>query len=218
MKRIALVVLLLVTVVWGADPPVRREAIEWCDAWLPHMNEQDLPRVLLIGDSITRGYYTVVEQNLKSNAYVARVTTSKAVGDPALLAEIAAFIGQVKFDVVHFNVGMHGWAYSEDEYRQHFPALVQAIRRGAPGARLIWGSTTPIRKDRPPGATNARIEARNGIAREIARVERIPINDLHSLMAGRGGLHSDDFHFNKEGNDLMGAQVAAEVAKLLPAR
>ena len=38
----------------AADPPVPRESIEWTDAWMPHLKEHDLPRVLLIGDSITR--------------------------------------------------------------------------------------------------------------------------------------------------------------------
>ena len=32
------------------------ESIEWCDIWTSHANETNLPCVLLIGDSITRGY------------------------------------------------------------------------------------------------------------------------------------------------------------------
>ena len=87
--RYLIPVLLLSSVsVWADERPVRREAIEWCDAWMPHMNDRDLPRVVLIGDSITRGYYPAVEQNLAGKAYVARITTSKAIGDPALLAEL----------------------------------------------------------------------------------------------------------------------------------
>ncbi|MFX3891450.1 hypothetical protein ACJBV1_11045, partial [Streptococcus suis] len=35
-------------------PPSGRESIEWCDIWISHANETNLPRVLLIGDSITR--------------------------------------------------------------------------------------------------------------------------------------------------------------------
>jgi len=34
----------------GAAPPAR-ESIEWCDIWISHANETNLPRVLLIGDS-----------------------------------------------------------------------------------------------------------------------------------------------------------------------
>jgi hypothetical protein len=47
---------------WAAEPPrsppgARRESIEWLDVWVPGNEVKGLPRVLLIGDSITRGYY-----------------------------------------------------------------------------------------------------------------------------------------------------------------
>ena len=115
------------------------------------MNRSDLPRVLLIGDSITRAYFKGVEQNLRGKAYCARIATSKAIGDPALTAELHIFLNEAKFDVVHFNIGMHGWAYSEDEYRKHLPELLKVVRKDAPAAKLIWASTTLVRKDREPG-------------------------------------------------------------------
>ena len=216
MRYLVPVLLLSSASAWAEERPVRREAIEWCDAWMPHMNDRDLPRVVLIGDSITRGYYPAVEQNLAGKAYVARITTSKAIGDPALLAELATFLTQVRFDVVHFNIGMHGWAYSEAEYREQFPALVAAIRKAAPEAKLIWASTTPVRKDRPTGASNERIQARNRIARAFAESQSVPVNDLHALMEPHGDLHTDDVHFSKEGSALMAGQVAEAVAKALP--
>jgi Asp-tRNA(Asn)/Glu-tRNA(Gln) amidotransferase A subunit family amidase/lysophospholipase L1-like esterase len=193
---------------------VHRESIEWTDAWMPNMNDKALPRVLLIGDSITRGYYAAVEEKLKGKAYVARYTTSKAIGDPALLAEIATFAQQAKFEAVHFNIGMHGWAYSEAEYQRHFPALIAAIREAAPGAKLIWASTTPVRKDRNPGPDNQRIAERNRIAREAAA--GLVQDDLHALMSAHGDMHSDDVHFTKEGSALMADQVAATIEKALP--
>lgn len=69
--------------------PVVREDTEWLDVWLPNTNSHDLPRVLLIGDSITRGYGPQVEADLKGKAYVGRMATSKSLGDPALLEEVA---------------------------------------------------------------------------------------------------------------------------------
>jgi len=203
---------------FAQDSPIRRERIEWCDAWMPNMNDHDLPRVVLIGDSITRGYYPFVEQILNGKAYVARITTSKAVGDPALLDELATFLRQARFDVVHFNIGMHGWAYSEDEYRRNFPALVAAIGKHAPQAKLIWASTTPIGSDTESGARNDRIVRRNSIAGDLALAQGIPIDDLHALMAPHAAMHSGNVHFNKEGSALMAEQVAREVSKLLPPR
>ncbi len=45
-----------------AYPPSARESIEWCDIWLSHAHEANLPRAFLIGDSITRAYYPDVER------------------------------------------------------------------------------------------------------------------------------------------------------------
>ena len=91
----------------------KRESIEWLDLWMPKTNEEGLPRVLLIGNSITRQYYPEVEKQLEEKAFVARLSTSKSLGDPGLLQEIALALGYHQFDVVHFNNGMHGWEYSE---------------------------------------------------------------------------------------------------------
>ncbi len=59
-------------------PHIAREAIEWCNIWIPDANETKPPRVLLIGDSITGGYGPKVEEALKGKASVARLTTSKS--------------------------------------------------------------------------------------------------------------------------------------------
>ncbi len=194
---------------------VKREAIEWTDVWMPHSNDHDLPRVLLIGDSIARAYFAGVEENLKGKAYVARIATSKAIGDPALVAELEVFMKQAEFDVVHFNIGMHGWAYSEQQYREGWPALLAVIRRSAPKAKLIWASTTPVRKDREGGATNERIAERNNAARKLAEAADIAVDDLYAVMVPHPDLHSDDVHFNKDGSTLLADQVASKVVALL---
>src|SRR5882724_12993726 len=79
-----------------AVPPAR-ESIEWCDIWISHANETNLPRVLLIGDSITRAYYPEVEKKLADKAYVARLTTSRFPSDPVLAKEIALVLDGTKF-------------------------------------------------------------------------------------------------------------------------
>jgi hypothetical protein len=200
------------------DRTIKRENIEWTDVWFPNSNNHDLPRVALIGDSITRAYFAAVETNLKGKAYCARIATSKAIGDPALPAQLTTFLSEIKFDVVHFNIGMHGWQYSEDDYRRYLPELLSAIRKGAPGAKLIWAATTPVRTDKSPGPSNERIESRNRIAREFFEKQGIPIDDLNAVMSGHSDLHSDDVHFNPEGSAMLATQVAASVEKLLPAR
>src|SRR5271170_6803351 len=90
-------------------PPAARESIEWCDIWISHANETNLPRVLLIGDSITRAYYPEVEKHLAGRAYVGRLSSSAFISDPALTQQIVMLLSLYKFDIIHFNNGMHGW-------------------------------------------------------------------------------------------------------------
>jgi lysophospholipase L1-like esterase len=202
-------------------PPAARESIEWCDIWVSHANETNLPRVLLIGDSITRGYYPQVEKRLEGKAYVGRLASSAFISDPVLLKQIAMVLGEYKFDVVHFNNGMHGWQHSEKEYEQAFPNFLKTIQKYAPDAKLVWADTTPLKASPtlPAGnqtqATDERIAARNAIALKFVQAQGIRVDDLNTPMRGHPELHSDNVHFNDQGIALQSAQVAAQIEPLL---
>jgi hypothetical protein len=202
--------------------PPNREAIEWCDIWISHANETNLPRVLLIGDSIARDYYPEVERLLAGKAFVARLATSRFVADPVLLKEIELVLDGTKFDVIQFNNGMHGWQHTEADYKTAFPALVKSIRAHAPNARLLWATTTPLRDgksityDTKAEYSDQRIAARNAIAAEIVAHEKIPIVDLCGAVRGRPELHSDNVHFNGPGSQLLAARICEAVVAFLP--
>lgn len=222
------------------QPPSARESTEWCDIWISHANETNLPRVLLIGDSITRGYYPVAENLLAGKAYVSRLTTSAFISDPMLLSEIALVLDSHKFDVIHFNNGMHGWRHTEAEYREAFPIFLATIQVHSRGAKLIWANTTPLKTNTLAAptepaqaegtnvdaqklvakadvmpASNERIAARNAIALKFVKLEGIPVDDLHSLVADHPEYYRDNVHFNLDGIAAQGSQVAAEIEKLL---
>ena len=201
------------------SPHIAREAIEWCNVWIPDANETKLPRVLLIGDSITGGYGPKVEEALKGKASVARLTTSKSIGDPMLLMEVALVLGQCRFDVVHFNNGLHGSGYSEEEYRQHFPELVTTIRKHAAQAKLIWATTTPVRQAGNLSVIaeeTKRVEARNKIAAEIVAREKIALDDLFRLVKDHPEYWSaDGVHFNAQGIAAQVEQVTKKITETL---
>ena len=202
--------------------PVSRESIEWCDIWISHANETNLPRVLLIGDSIARDYHPEVEKQLAGKAFVARLATSRFISDPVLLDEVKLVLNQAKFEVIHFNNGMHGWQHSEAEYQKALPKFIKALRDYAPKARLIWATTTPLSDGKGttshPKAeySDERIEARNAIASKIVTAQKIPTDDLNSAVRGHPEYHSDNVHFNSQGIQIQAAQVSVEVEKLLP--
>jgi lysophospholipase L1-like esterase len=224
MRNRFLIVLAIVAAGCGAsgssdEPQVIREGTEWLDVWMPEANAKGLPRVLLVGDSITRGYGPRVEQQLKGKAYVARLATSKSVGDPALLAEVALVLGQARFDVIHFNNGLHGFGYTENDYRKAFPDLIATMKQGAPGSKLIWATTTPVRQrdhlDQLDPRTD-RVEARNAIALKVVQAEKIPVNDLFALMDGHPEYHAlDGIHFNEKGVTAQANQVVDQIKSAL---
>lgn len=216
----ALIAIAGVTVGANAQPPhISREAIEWCNIWIADVNTTKVPRVLLIGDSITVGYSSKVTDLLKGRASVARLTTSKSIGDPLLLAEVALVLEQCRFDVVHFNNGLHGWGYSESEYQKHFPELVATIRKHAPGAKLIWTTITPVRKSSDlavMGENTKRVQARNKIAAEIVTKEGIAVDDLYDLVKDHPDYWSKDgVHFNAKGIAAQAEQVSKRIVESL---
>lgn len=195
---------------------IKRENIEWLDIWMPKTNEEGLPRVLLIGNSITRQYYPEVEKQLEGKAFVARLSTSKSLGDPGLLQEIALALGYHQFDVVHFNNGMHGWEYSEEEYETAFPDLLQTIRRGAPNAKLIWANTTPIRTGEKMDQfdlRNERVKERNRIVCEYLKDKHVQINDLYSVAMNNTAFYGgkDGVHLQPIGVKMLANQVADQI-------
>ena len=194
------------------------EEIEWTWEVRPPHPDPQLPNVLLLGDSISRNYFPQVTKDLVGVANVYLMASSTSVGDPRLPHQIAEFAAmeKVRFRIVHFNNGMHGWGYSEEQYKVAFPEFVHSVRAlvDKDGA-LVWANTTPVRVDASTGATNARIDTRNAIAEKIVKSAGIPIDDQHSLMAPHRNLYLDDVHFNPDGANIQGNQAASMIRSTL---
>jgi hypothetical protein len=194
------------------------EEIEWTWEVRPPHPDPKLPNVLLLGDSITRNYFPEVTSDLTGVANVYLMASSTSVGDPRLGRQMAEFatMEAVLFSVIHFNNGMHGWAYSETQYRAAFPAFLHAVRNlaGSNGA-LVWAPITPIGQGATNGATNQRVDARNAIASSVVQAAGIPVDDQHALMMQHQDLHEDPVHFNASGSVLQGDQAAATIKTAL---
>jgi len=201
-----------------AEEPVR-ERIEWIDIWVTDADKDDLPRVLLVGDSITRGYFGDVEKHFSGKAYCPRLTTSKCVSDSSFIDDLHVLLKQYKFAVIHFNNGLHGWRYTETQYKDGLHRTVAAITDHASDAKLIWATSTPVReKDdlQQLSERTERVKVRNAIAGEIMKEAGIQTNDLFGLAEQNPEWHSTDgVHFNAKGNEALAKQVAESVAENL---
>lgn len=199
-----------------------QEKYEWSDLWVVNADKEVGPRVLLVGDSIVKGYYNGVEKNLGEGVNCARYATSKFLSHPDYLGELGIMIRRFKFDVIHINNGLHGWGYTEEQYREGLEALVAFLQKESPASKIVWCLTTPVRdsKDlsKPDADKLARVEARNAIAREIMAKHQITVNDLFSVVKDHDDFFSPDgVHFSEAGKDAEAKQVADTIRPLLPA-
>jgi len=208
---------LLVSRAFAQQAASKPEEVEWTWEVRPaHVNSR-LPNVLLVGDSITRNYYPEVQRELADEANVYLFAASTSVGDPRLpheLLEFAALEG-VPFRVLHFNNGMHGWMYTEDEYRAAFPRYLRALHKVAPKATLVWATITPVKVDDKPGPTNARIDDRNKVALSFVEHAGITVDDQHELMTHHGDQYEDHVHFNAAGAAVQGQQATQSIRAAL---
>lgn len=197
------------------EAQIHREAIEWCNVWIPSVNKTDMPEVLMIGDSITKHYYKSVEKKLEGKAYSANLTTSTCVADPLFIVQLESVIGYYDFDVIHFNNGLHGFEYTEEEYKQGYKVALALIREKLPEAKVIIALSTPTKEGGSKEFLIPRIQARNRIASELAKRINIPINDLFTLMKGHSEYYNDDYHFCTEAIDIQAKQVAQMISGLI---
>jgi len=198
----------------------KKEQIEWSMFWTAHADGTTLPRVLLIGDSITNQYHNQVDKNLQGIAAVSRLATSKPLGSTLLLKEIEMIMTEYSFDLVHFNNGLHGWSYSEEEYAAALPELYALIRRLAPNAKLIWATTTATHEGdgmKSFQERTARVIERNRISKAFFYDKPVTIDDLYETVSldPQNYVGGDGTHLNPQGVQKAAEQVSTLIKKLL---
>ena len=70
-----------------------------------HANESNLPKVLVIGDSISMGYIGTVKKELNGKADVSRPRGNCGPSDRGV-KNIGKWLGTTKWDIIHFNFGI----------------------------------------------------------------------------------------------------------------
>lgn len=187
------------------------------------VTDPSLPRVLLIGDSITNGYLEQVRQALAGKANIDAWITPTTQADKSLPKTLAAILAWQKYAVIHFNLGLHGWQKGRIPDGQFEPLtrqMVQNLRAGAPQATLIWATITPVTVKGEPEKLNPEIQPtideHNRMALAVMKAEGVEIDDLAGLMAGKLPLAAGDmFHWKKEGMALITEQVTQSIGTAL---
>lgn len=191
-------------------------------------DDPELPRVLIIGDSISIGYTATVREELSGKANVHRIPENG--GHTAKgLENFDKWTGKKKWDVIHFNWGLHDLKYMKDGkldpatgtqlapaevYGKNLEMLVRRLKNT--GAHLIWAATTPVpegSKGRVPGDA----KKYNGVAARIMDEHGVPINDLFGHIIDKLDTYQRpaNVHFIEEGSSYLGKKVAKEVLNQL---
>ncbi|MFW5868940.1 MAG: SGNH/GDSL hydrolase family protein, partial [Armatimonadota bacterium] len=120
------------------------------EEFLPIEDDPNLPRVLIIGDSISMGYTLPVRKKLEGEANVHRAPTNCGPTSRGV-QHIDEWLGDGNWDVIHFNFGLHDLKVMEetgkhqvpiDEYEENLEQMVARMKQT--GAELVWASTTPV--------------------------------------------------------------------------
>lgn len=187
------------------------------NAWEFVKDDPALPRVLLIGDSVSRGYTLAVRDALKGKANVHRAPEN--CGPTANgLKKMDIWLGSGKWDVIHFNFGIHDRATPPADYEQRLEEIVARLQKT--GAKLIWASTTPIPADAAKKQDPASIVERNAIAARVMERHGVAVDDLFGYITPHLTIaqNPNDVHFNAKGYETLGGQVAASIELALTAK
>jgi len=169
-----------------------------------------LPRILIIGDSISRAYTLPLRARLLGKANVHRAPANCGPTDLGL-QKLGIWLsqGSGKWDVVTFNFGIHDREKSPEHYAANLEKVVDLLE--ASGARLVWCRTTPF------GADGDQSEAVNRVSDAVIARRGIVSADLHSAILPQREEYQnkDHFHFFPEGSRILAAKLAEVVEPLL---
>lgn len=197
-------------------------------------NRPDLPRVLVLGDSIVNQYSTFLREKLIGRANV-RTGGTAYDAQPDWSAVVAREVTEREralgrpFDLIQFNWGLHAlkWAqgveYSmrfkegyvrcvpSERYDEELEKLVIELKKT--GRRLVWATTTPANNGSQPDDA----EAYNAIAREIMRRHGIAVHDLNAFVVTNRIAQTEprNCHFPRNSAERLGQQVATTLIDFL---
>lgn len=222
-----LVLLIVVSPLGAADNAKKVKRVN--PAFLPVTDVAGLPRVLLIGDSISIGYTVPVQKALEGKANVHRIPTN---GGPTTrgIASLESWLGDGSWDVIHFNFGLHDLKYVDgknkntsienghqqvapDDYHKNLTTIVKRLEQT--GAKLIWRPTTPVPADAVSRIVHAEDEY-NAIAAEVIKGREITVNDLNAAIDSHPNYQLPaNVHFTPAGSKALGDLVADSILAAL---
>ena len=180
-----------------------------------------LPRVMLLGDSISIGYTVPVRDLLKGKANVLR-PAANCGPTPRGLDQLDKWLDVGKLDTIHFNFGLHDLYLMPETgkcrvdlkaYEDNLTKIVGQLKKT--GAKLIFASTTAVVDGPNRKRKNSDVAAYNEVALRVMKAEGIPVDDLYTPLMNNPDREKittpDGTHFTKEGYEFLAKRVADSI-------
>lgn len=174
------------------------------------------------------GYTLNVREMLKDQANVHRPSTNCGPTTNGV-KNLDAWLGDKKWDVIHFNFGLHDLKYINDQgkntnpkqgkvqvsvkdYEANLETMIQKMQKT--GAKLIFATTTPVPEGEPQRIADSD-QKYNSAALAIMKKHNITVNDLNAFVRSEEfeGRIAKNVHFTKAGS-LALAKVVVEAIKV----
>jgi acyl-CoA thioesterase-1 len=199
----------------------------------------ELPNVLLLGDSISIGYTPFVQEMMKYKANVFRPMLDEnkpenCEGTTKGVKNIDRWLGEKEWDVIHFNFGLHDIKHVDPvtrensanpnhpqqaglkTYKKNLEVIIEKLK--ATGAKLIFATTTPYPdKTTGPLRKPGMPEKYNRVAVKLMIKNNIGVNDLYAFMLPRMAelQRPNNVHFTDEGSKALAVKVAERINEAL---
>ena len=189
-----------------------------------------MKNVLLIGDSIRRGYDEAVQKTLEGKANVVFPADNCRFASYTLrhFHEYFGGVAGEDFDVVHWNAGLWDCLRMFEEephtpteiYAYYIDRICVRIKKLCPNAKVIFATSTRVISEKMDigfKRYNEDIEEYNRIAVEIVKKHGFAVNDLYKTSASLPEeAHSDPVHYyTPMGTESFTNQVLSFVADAL---
>lgn len=196
---------------------MKKEIAEWVYSWCDNAPYNDLPRVLLVGDSITYGYEKFVREQLKGIAYVDYFATSYAVDSKIYSRLLKSYLADSHYDLIHFNHGLHGEHMSKKCYKNKISHILAELTKKY---KIILATSTFVYQkgnEIPCPEWTDKVKERNQAIVELAKEYSCPIDDLYSVSVSieKQKRKEDGTHYTEEGYQLFSESVVSAIKQIL---
>lgn len=190
--------------------------------------------VLIIGDSISIGYTPFVIAAMKDEANVVR-HKGNAETSTNCVEKIDSWLGDTKWDVIHFNCGLWDLCYrhpnstvqgnrdkingtisnSVEDYAANLEIVVKRLKET--GAELIFATITYVPTEEE-GRFAEDVAKYNAAALKVMKRYGVKVNDLYKPSAkihAEMGQGNNNVHYKKEGYQYLSEYVVKAIRKRL---